>query len=196
MGNLCWPLNRTCTMQISTASNFHAWMAIGLPLLLVCVDARGRVRLDDLTVPHNVDEALDLHDVLMQRSRNVRSGVAAAAGASPLASTSVISGPKATRRACSSHLPRGSRYQSKTIISPTDFGADPTGRKDSTLGIQQAVSALLKQCDGSERARHYMAKGIADCGGVVMDLSGGEFLISEPIVIPPGVGNININGGT
>ena len=41
-----------------------------------------------------------------------------------------------------------------------------------------------------------MASNITDLGGATLDLSGGTYLISAPLVIPPGVGNAQIVRGT
>lgn len=79
------------------------------------------------------------------------------------------------------------------IVRPSDFGADPTGRADSTDAIVQAMVFLLNQTD---RAPHKMASGIFDYGGATLDLEGGQYLISQPIVIPPFVGNVQIVRGT
>ena len=48
----------------------------------------------------------------------------------------------------------------------------------------------------SAYADHPMASGIHNLGGATLDLNGGEFLISEPIRVPPLVGNVRIRGGT
>jgi hypothetical protein len=75
---------------------------------------------------------------------------------------------------------------------PADFGADPTGAKDSTQALQAAMQALL----ASRGPRHAMASNITDLGGATLDLSGGSYLISAPLVIPPLYGNAQIIGGT
>ena len=41
-----------------------------------------------------------------------------------------------------------------------------------------------------------MASNITDLGGATLDLSGGTYLISAPILIPPGFGNAQIVRGT
>jgi hypothetical protein len=43
---------------------------------------------------------------------------------------------------------------------------------------------------------HHMASGIVDLGGLTIDLEGGQYLISEPIQIPPMYGNAHIIDGT
>eukprot|EP00047_Mylnosiga_fluctuans_P009251 m.10672 g.10672 ORF g.10672 m.10672 type:complete len:477 (+) comp2543_c0_seq1:149-1579(+) len=76
-------------------------------------------------------------------------------------------------------------------IFPTSYGADPTGKTDSTAAMLQAVAALLKG-----GANHSMASGILDLGGATLDLAGGQYLISSPIVIPMFYGNLLIARGT
>jgi hypothetical protein len=80
-----------------------------------------------------------------------------------------------------------------SILRPTDFGADPTGATDSSPAFASAVAKLLAQ-RGSDRKT--MASNITDLGGATLDLSGGTYLISTPIVIPPGFGNAQIVRGT
>lgn len=78
-------------------------------------------------------------------------------------------------------------------ISPVDFGADPTGLKDSTEAFAAAVAALVNT---TGRAARPMASGITNLGGATLDLGGGQYLIAAPIVIPPFTGNVRIQGGT
>ena len=78
-------------------------------------------------------------------------------------------------------------------VNPTDFGADPTGRTDSTMAFQKAIDVLFNVSAYADRE---MASGIHNLGGATLDLKGGEFLISEPIRVPPLVGNVRIRGGT
>ena len=77
------------------------------------------------------------------------------------------------------------------VFGVVDFGGDPTGVSDSTTAVNAAVSALLKSCGpGTD------AKPLLDCGGATLDLQGGEFLISAPVYINPGYGNLRIRQGT
>lgn len=75
-------------------------------------------------------------------------------------------------------------------ISPVDYGADPTGIQDSSPAFLRAMAALLNHTRGS------MSAGIADLGGAVLDLGGGEYSLSSPLVIPQMVGNVHIIDGT
>ena len=81
----------------------------------------------------------------------------------------------------------------QSFITPIQFGADPTGTTDSTAAFSKAMQLLL---DGSGQANHSMADGIVNLGGATLDLQGGEYLISMPLVIPPLFGNVRIRGGT
>lgn len=77
-------------------------------------------------------------------------------------------------------------------VFPTDFGADPTGRNDSTQAFAAAVQALLQH----NTSGHTLSFGVADLGGATLDLAGGDYLISAPIIIPQYYGNFRIVSGT
>jgi hypothetical protein len=79
-----------------------------------------------------------------------------------------------------------------SIIRPADFGADATGATDSSPMMAKAMAALL----AARGPHHTMASNITDLGGATLDLSGGTYLISAPLVIPPGYGNAQIVRGT
>jgi hypothetical protein len=78
------------------------------------------------------------------------------------------------------------------VVNPIDFGADPTGVKDSTAAFVAAVAELLKH----NTSGHMMSDGIVDLGGVVLDLQGGDYLVNAPVQIPQFVGNLRIIDGT
>lgn len=78
------------------------------------------------------------------------------------------------------------------VFSPIDFGGDPSGATDSTAAVQAALAAVLNASDAGIRD----ANGIRDCGGATLDLQGGEFLISAPLVIPAYYGNLRLTQGT
>lgn len=61
----------------------------------------------------------------------------------------------------------------------TDYGADPTGRLDSTEALEQAISDAF----GSPVDAHLM-EGIADLGGTEIHLDGGTYKISRPLRLP------------
>jgi hypothetical protein len=98
------------------------------------------------------------------------------------------------RKAMSSWSESPSSVPSSTrTFSPVDFGGDPTGVANSTAAIAAAVSALL---NASHTAGVRDANGILDCGGAILDLQGGEYLTSSPLVIPAYYGNLEVRAGT
>ena len=80
------------------------------------------------------------------------------------------------------------------VFNPVIYGADPSGVKDSTAALHAALHDLLAQPNKSTGPS--MASGIADLGGATLDLVGGQYLISKPLVIPPMVGNLHLRDGT
>lgn len=74
--------------------------------------------------------------------------------------------------------------------SPTQFGADNTGLTDSTEGMRAAIAELITH------GHSMTANGEVDLGGAVLELGGGIFLVSGPIVIPNGYANFYIQKGT
>ena len=71
------------------------------------------------------------------------------------------------------------------------FGADPTGQSDSSDAFDRCLAALLNV---NTQAR--MAADIVDLGGASIDLTGGTYTISRPVVVPINFGNLRIFGGT
>ena len=98
-----------------------------------------------------------------------------------------------------SPLPHGSGSGSTAsgLIFPTDFGADPTGHDDSTEAFRKAMAALLSR-NRTIGLNMSSARGVAcaDMGGATLHLGGGDYLISEPIIIPCHVCNMRVHGGT
>lgn len=84
--------------------------------------------------------------------------------------------------------PAGSR-----VFSPLDYGADPLGLTDSSPAMAATVAALLASC--APATQHPMANGVRDCDGAVLDLQGGDYLLSQPLAIPPQFGNLRIFPG-
>jgi len=78
------------------------------------------------------------------------------------------------------------------VVFPTSFGADPTGVADSTAAFAAALAAVVARNATGKK----MSDGIADLGGVVLDLQGGDYLVSAPLAIPQFVGNMRIIDGT
>eukprot|EP00037_Helgoeca_nana_P018239 m.174645 g.174645 ORF g.174645 m.174645 type:complete len:662 (-) comp24362_c0_seq1:222-2207(-) len=134
--------------------------------------------LRDVPFPTDVAGADQLHTEAMRRAR-------------------VLEQLHGHVRPVSPPLPRVSpiglrSHAAGTPINPTAFGADPTGQHDSTTAMTAAVAALLT----IRGPRHTMASNITDLGGATLDLSGGTYLISAPIVIPAMFGNLQIVRGT
>ncbi|KAI3944505.1 hypothetical protein MKX01_016297 [Papaver californicum] len=94
-------------------------------------------------------------------------------------------------------------------ISPTDsrvykvtaYGADPTGKTDSTKALQQAFldafNAATTTATGDDKVNEFLMQGITDLGGPQINLEGGSYTISSPLHFPPtGGGNLVIHGGS
>lgn len=86
-----------------------------------------------------------------------------------------------------------SASQLLSSLNPVAYGADPTGKTDSTKAFEALCAQLF---NASAHASHDMASGIVDFGGATLDLNGGEYVVSAPIVVPVFVGNVRITGGT
>ncbi|XP_010439621.1 PREDICTED: polygalacturonase QRT3-like isoform X1 [Camelina sativa] len=78
------------------------------------------------------------------------------------------------------------------VYQVISYGADPTGKLDSTGAILKAMEEAF---DGPSHG--VLIAGINDLGGARIDLQGGSYLISRPLRFPSaGAGNLLINGGT
>ncbi|CAA2998622.1 Hypothetical predicted protein [Olea europaea subsp. europaea] len=74
----------------------------------------------------------------------------------------------------------------------TSYGADPTGKTDSTEALVKALSDAL---DGPTNG--FLMEGILNLGGAKIELDGGNYLISRPLQFSvAGRGNLVIQGGT
>lgn len=72
------------------------------------------------------------------------------------------------------------------VFKVTDYGADPTGKMDSTEAILRALSDAFTAFDNK-----VLMAGIADLGGVEVHLEGGTYNISNPLRLPAsGGGNV------
>jgi len=79
-------------------------------------------------------------------------------------------------------------------VHPVDYGADPTGLTDSTEAFIACLKDILaRNVSGGLLAPGY---GVVNLGGATLQLGGGEYLVSSPLVIPPGYGNLRITEGT
>ncbi|KAL8193842.1 hypothetical protein R6Q57_026084 [Mikania cordata] len=77
------------------------------------------------------------------------------------------------------------------VFYPIGYGADPSGAQDSTEAIIDAVTDASLIGNGQQ-----LLPGVNDLGGAIIDLQGGSFRISKPIVIPANSGNLVIRSGT
>ncbi|WZZ09241.1 hypothetical protein YC2023_095162 [Brassica napus] len=78
------------------------------------------------------------------------------------------------------------------VIYPIGYGADPTGRQDSSDAILEALTDAFKLQTGLHMMPH-----VADLGGIVIDLQGGNYKIGKPLRFPSsGGGNLVVKGGT
>ena len=62
-----------------------------------------------------------------------------------------------------------STTESSGLITPQSFGADSSGKTDSTSAFAKAIAALVNT---SAHAAHPMADQIVDLGGATLDLQG------------------------
>nr|GMD98611.1 polygalacturonase QRT3 [Ipomoea batatas] len=87
--------------------------------------------------------------------------------------------------------PSGAPFQ-PSVYQVTSYGADPTGKEDSTEAVMSAITdALNGPSDG------FLFSGIQNLGGARVDLEGGTYVISRPLQFPvAGRGNLMIHGGT
>jgi len=97
----------------------------------------------------------------------------------------------------------GSKHSQNTFkISPTTFGGDPTGVKDSTTALQTCVQHCVNQSTLSPNGvfpgtySFKNGKSIRDMGGCFIDLEGGEYRISSPITIPEYNANMQMGFGS
>ncbi|MCL7031341.1 hypothetical protein MKW94_015488 [Papaver nudicaule] len=87
------------------------------------------------------------------------------------------------------------------VYKVTAYGADPTGKTDSTKALQQAFldafNAAATTASGNDRLDEFLMQGITDLGGPQINLEGGSYMISSPLHFPPtGGGNLVIHGGS
>ncbi|XP_028758673.1 polygalacturonase QRT3-like [Neltuma alba] len=78
------------------------------------------------------------------------------------------------------------------VYLATSYGADPTGKVDSTEALLAAMADAAKG-----NSEGFLLDGIANLGGAQLNLQGGNYLISRPLRLPvAGVGNFMMHGGT
>ncbi|CAN1225531.1 Polygalacturonase QRT3 [Linum grandiflorum] len=90
------------------------------------------------------------------------------------------------------HLKRFQLQRGK-VFYPIGYGADPSGSIDSSDAILRAINDAFRL---QKHHRRQLLPGIQDLGGIVLDLQGGNFLISKPIQLPSGRGNFVVRSGT
>ncbi|CAA6668646.1 unnamed protein product [Spirodela intermedia] len=83
--------------------------------------------------------------------------------------------------------PAGTSRPSR-VFHVTEFGADPTGTKDSTQAISDAVAAAMKAASPGRT----LFTGITDLGGAEIHLDGGVYILRRPLRLPP----VSIHGGS
>lgn len=102
----------------------------------------------------------------------------------------------------STHNNHGFNRQNTFKISPTTFGGDPSGLKDSTAALQKCVAHCVNQSSLSPNGvfpgtySFHNGKSIRDMGGCFIDLEGGEYRISSPITIPEYNANMHLGFGS
>ncbi|XP_042518822.1 polygalacturonase QRT3 [Macadamia integrifolia] len=79
------------------------------------------------------------------------------------------------------------------VFYPIGYGADPSGEKDSS----EAILDALKDVFQVGKRGSVLLPGVSDLGGVVIDFQGGNYSISKPIRFPASsMGNVVVQRGT
>ncbi|GFS39996.1 pectin lyase-like superfamily protein [Actinidia rufa] len=94
--------------------------------------------------------------------------------------------------------PSPSVRPSPRVYEVTSYGADPTGKTDSTEAILRAISDAFDVAGGSSSSDGlFLMEGIVNLGGAHINLEGGTYTISRPLRLPStGRANFRITGGT
>lgn len=100
-----------------------------------------------------------------------------------------------------SHPPQQMSPADSRVYKVTAYGADPTGKTDSTKALQQAFldafNAATTTATANDKLNEFLMQGITDLGGPQINLEGGSYTISSPLHFPPtGGGNLVIHGGS
>lgn len=78
---------------------------------------------------------------------------------------------------------------SRRVYHVTSYGADPTGKTDSTDALIGALSDAFNQ----DLSDGFLMNGIVNLGGAEIDLEGGTYSISRPLRLPiTGRGNFKV----
>ena len=87
-------------------------------------------------------------------------------------------------------------------VVPTDYGADPTGRTDSWAALNASLAVCLNQSRLSPNGNFpgdtsfNNGHAVRDMGGCSIDLDGGEYRISRPLVLPEYNANMQFGHGS
>ena len=87
-------------------------------------------------------------------------------------------------------------------VTPAQFGGDPTGRVDSWAALDRAIGHCLNQSalspngyfPGEDSSPSFGP--IRDMGGCFVDLDGGEYRISKPLILPEMNANMQFGYGS
>mmetsp|Transcript_72844 Transcript_72844/g.193236 ORF Transcript_72844/g.193236 Transcript_72844/m.193236 type:complete len:559 (-) Transcript_72844:88-1764(-) len=140
--------------------------------------------------PASIDDAREHLGRALRTARRIRGhfGLASLDAPPPPGERGLgLQAPLVEGRRAQPDLPQQAR-----TVSALSFGADPTGERDSTDALQSALAELVDRGRAGSKA----ANGIADLGGAALDLAGGAYLISAPLVVPGHVGNLHLRQGT
>lgn len=75
-------------------------------------------------------------------------------------------------------------------INVIAYGGDPTGVADSTAALTAALAAVAARAGGGGWP------GVEGAGGVTLDLAGGVYRVSAPLVVPAGARDFTLSHGT
>ena len=74
---------------------------------------------------------------------------------------------------------------SPRVYEVTSYGADPTGKTDSSEAILRAISHAFDVAGGSSSSDGlFLMEGIVNLGGAHISLEGGTYTISRPLRLP------------
>ncbi|XP_074268938.1 polygalacturonase QRT3-like [Silene latifolia] len=86
--------------------------------------------------------------------------------------------------------------RSGRVYHVASYGADPTGKSDSTEALLRVFTDVSESVNNNNN-NGYLMEGITNLGGLEINLDGGTYLISRPLQFPTlHLGNILIHGGT
>ncbi|KAL2340153.1 hypothetical protein Fmac_008093 [Flemingia macrophylla] len=123
-----------------------------------------------------------------EETRRLQSFKASLTRHDSLASTPSFSSPSSSPSPSPSPSPDVDKPR---VYRVTSYGADPTGNSESTEAFLKAIADAVKG-----PSKGYLIQGIRDLGGPQINLEGGNYLISQSLKLPSGVGNLMIHGGT